>query len=127
VGGAGSRGEPCAFASVIHIVSHMWTWIRRVLAGFGKFFELEGRLQDVEDDLERFRAQMIEQELEWISQVDKLTALHRRASKRIQDGTQALAEAMPSMTDLRASRAARKAALRAGRLVGGSAQSVLEP
>ena len=38
----------------------MVTWIRRVLAGFGKFFELEGRLQDVEDDLERFRAQVTE-------------------------------------------------------------------
>jgi hypothetical protein len=90
----------------------MLTWIRRVLAGFGKFFELEGRLEDVEDDLKRFRAQMVEQELEWLSQVDKLTAMHRRASKRIQDGTQAMAEAMPTTTDLRATRALRKLALR---------------
>lgn len=94
------------------MVFNMITWIRRVFAGFGKFLELEGRLEDVEDDLERFRAQMTEQELEWISQVDKLTAMHRRASKRIQDGTQAMAEAMPTTTDIRASRALRKAALR---------------
>jgi len=90
----------------------MVTWVRRVLAGFGKFFELEGRLQDVEDDLERFRAQIVEHELEWLSQVDKLAAMHRRASKRIQDGTQAMAEALPTTTDLRAARALRKAALR---------------
>jgi len=90
----------------------MLTWLRRVLAGFSKFFELEGRLQDVEDDLERFRARMTENELEWISQVDKLTAMHRRASKRIQDGTQAMVEAMPTTTDIRANRALRKAALR---------------
>lgn len=101
----------------------MITWVRRVLAGFGKFFELEGRLQDVEDDLERFRAQMVDHELEWVSQVDKLTALHRRASKRIQDGTQAMAEAMPTLTDLRASRAARKAALR-GRSGNGGTSGV---
>lgn len=87
-------------------------WFRGVLAGIVRWFELAARLGDLEDEVERLRAQVVEHQLEWISQVDKLAKLHRRAYKRDQDQVAALSEANLSVTDIRLQRAQRRAELR---------------
>jgi hypothetical protein len=101
----------------------MIRWLRRVLASFGGYFELLGRLEDLEVEIERLRELVTAHEIEWVNQVDKLVTLHKRSVKRIQDGTAALNEAVPSVMDVRAQRAIRKANLRRGVTDGSSATS----
>jgi len=87
-------------------------WIRRVLASIGRHLELLGRIEELEHDFEALRERMVEHEVQWVNQVDKLLTIHKRTNKRIQDGTAALAEDAPSVGDVKLNRAARLAALR---------------
>lgn len=80
-------------------------WFRRVWAGFFGWFDLVSRIEELE-------ARWKDVELEWENTYDKLLALHRRHSKRIQDGAVALAEAAPSIGDVKLHRRARLAAMR---------------
>lgn len=102
----------------------MVRWFRRVLAGFGQHFELLGRIEELEFQIQRLEAIVRANELEWCNEVDKVTAISKRLAKRIQDGTAAMAEATPSITDMRAQRAARKVQLRARRAQQGGADAV---
>lgn len=91
----------------------MFAWFRRVFASVFGWFDLVARVEQLEADFRDI-------ELSWIDQVDKLTKLHRRAVKRVADGTQALAEEAPTITDVRATRRARLMELRTRRANGGS-------
>lgn len=90
----------------------MFRFFRGVLAGFRGYVDLATRLEDLEDGFRRLRDRVEENEIVWHDEVDKLTSIHKRAVKRIQDGTQALLESSPTIGDMQLSRAARKAALR---------------
>ena len=89
----------------------MFAWFRRVFASIFGWFDLVARVEQLEDDFRDI-------ELDWIDQVDKLTKLHRRAVKRVADGTAALAEEAPTITDVRANRRQRLIELRNRRADG---------
>jgi len=96
----------------------MFRWLRGVLAGLFGWFDLRARIDDLEYSIEHMQREMSELEIHWTNEVDKLTKLHQRASKRVQDGIAALAESAPAPTDIRIQREARKAELR-NRRAGG--------
>lgn len=98
----------------------MFRFLRRVFGGFLGYFDLVSRMEEIEHETERLRDRVAEYELAWVDQVDKLSTLHKRAVKRIQDGTAALAEATPSVMDVRAQRTLRKSQLRQGGVSGSS-------
>jgi len=90
----------------------MFGWFRRVLTGVWHYFDSLSRL----DELERRQTEL---ELEWDQVMDKVGAMMKRHAKRMVDATHAVEGEVPSRTDLRLDRAARKAALRERRLHGG--------
>jgi hypothetical protein len=87
------------------VIMAPFRWFRQVLASFFGWFDLVSRIEHLEA---RFR----DIELEWEGTYDKMLALHRRHSKRIQDGAIALAEEAPALQDVKLMRRARLAALR---------------
>lgn len=80
-------------------------WFRRVFAGVSAYLDAQGRVDQLESDFRLLR-------LEWEDLYDKLMAMHRKANKRVQDGTAALVEAAPSLQDVKLQRRARLAQLR---------------
>lgn len=95
-------------------------FFRRLWGALTGYVDLAGRLDDVEDELERIRGRMREHELEWTNEVDKLTKLYQRQTARLRSATESLEASQPALTDVRAARAARKAAILARRGVNGS-------
>lgn len=93
----------------------MFGFLRRVWRSFWHYWDLASRLDDVEAAQERLEARVREHELAWTSEVDKLSKLNQRATQRLVSATAALAETQPTVTDVRASREARKAEILARR------------
>lgn len=89
----------------------MFAWIRRVFVGIGRYLDLVSRIEEVERELERIRGDMQEYQLEWGNQVDKLTSMHKRATKRMHDEARVVGE-IPQMDDVGLTREQRKQALR---------------
>jgi len=90
----------------------MLGFLRRCWLGFWGYLDVLARLDDIQRQMRGLEYRVEENELEVSSQVDKLVQLHKRQTKRIADGTAAIAEQAPTVTDVRAHRAQRKAQLR---------------
>lgn len=99
---------------MLRLIRGLWRTFRSVL-------DHSLRLTDLEAEMERLRELVEAHELAWTEQYDKLVRLYQRNTARLRSAAAALEEQTPpSVTDIRAQRALRKAELRQRRTYGHS-------